>query len=697
MENIAANINYRRLIEDKGYIIHLCNMAHAKEINEAKAFLKEIIKFTEQNRLVVEKAWAIHTLGWIYLNEFKFEKVIENHLRAQEIFAKHSQIKGLMSTYNGLMAVYATQELWDLGIEWGIKAIELAREHKDYRALAALLINIVELYLKLDQCDKAEEIMNQIKEINYSLDKFSEICKYLIYAKCEIRVGKIEESLEDIQRAYELANQYGKTKLSEIYNVMGQIKIKKNDYTTAKKYFKKGIEVAKQYNQVGNILDNKLEWAKLNIVEGNYDEAIQKLNLAKDKLNVYQFTQKTKGIYWALSRAYKGKGDIESALKYLEKYLEIEEVLDKEKNRKWVKQLDFQKIETEVEIYKVLYDQVSELSEIGQRLTATLSTRKIVDVFIEEIKKLIQADCFELATYDEMNKKIEYHIYAEENNKMKIENEVFLPVLWKTCIETKSDLIINNIEDEYFRNLENNEEVLSKIIKEPKNNKELQFKSQIIVPLLNRDKVIGILSAKRYETNAYEFRDLNTLKILGSYVAIALVNAKLFKQVKYTAAHDALTKVLNRREILRKGEALYQKALEQKGLLGIIMIDVDEFKQINDTYGHYAGDQVLKNISEILKHSVRQNDLVGRYGGEEFLVVLPDIGIREVKKIAERIRINVKEKLKFNEAIKTTVSLGITQMNLEIKYFEEAVKRADQALYQAKETGKNKVVVYEAR
>ncbi len=156
--------------------------------------------------------------------------------------------------------------------------------------------------------------------------------------------------------------------------------------------------------------------------------------------------------------------------------------------------------------------------------------------------------------------------------------------------------------------------------------------------------------------------------------------------------------MFNRNVILTQGENILNNRLETKQNFSIIMIDVDFFKQINDNYGHDIGDIVLKDVSSIIKNEIRNTDYLGRYGGEEFLVLLPNINLDEAKKIADRIRISV-ENYKYyyltsEKYNRVTLSLGVYEFNKNEFDFFEGVKKADKALYMAKSLGRNMAIEY---
>lgn len=163
------------------------------------------------------------------------------------------------------------------------------------------------------------------------------------------------------------------------------------------------------------------------------------------------------------------------------------------------------------------------------------------------------------------------------------------------------------------------------------------------------------------------------------------------KRIEELSVTDPLTKLYNR---LRFNDVIDQLILNHRKtdkMLSIILIDIDNFKEVNDTFGHQVGDYVLIEIANLLKESVRDTDLVARWGGEEFIILLPEIDIKTSVKVAEKIRKNVESHI-FKDVGTLTCSFGVTQhMNDDTK--EKMFSRADIALYKAKNTGKNAVVI----
>jgi diguanylate cyclase len=170
----------------------------------------------------------------------------------------------------------------------------------------------------------------------------------------------------------------------------------------------------------------------------------------------------------------------------------------------------------------------------------------------------------------------------------------------------------------------------------------------------------------------------------------------LVDKLQYLYRTDELTGLLNRRALIEELEDEVRRTKRYKSDLSLIICDIDYFKEINDNFGHDIGDRVLQNVSALIKEALRNTDIIGRYGGDEFLLILPETSIGGAKEIAERIRLAIKGfelQMEGNKAIRTTVSLGVAEFNADKEDINGLIKRADNALYMAKGRGRNRVYI----
>ena len=178
--------------------------------------------------------------------------------------------------------------------------------------------------------------------------------------------------------------------------------------------------------------------------------------------------------------------------------------------------------------------------------------------------------------------------------------------------------------------------------------------------------------------------------------SVSVIEAKrLMGALRDSALKDQLTGLHNRRFLQEYTESLVAGVLRRGSRIGLIMCDLDYFKQVNDLYGHHAGDSVLKELAQIMRRSVREADIVIRFGGEEFLIVVMDNAEETAFMVAEKIRENValaKIHVPHGPELSKTISLGISEFPEDTESFWQAIKFADVALYRAKETGRNRSV-----
>jgi two-component system, cell cycle response regulator len=174
---------------------------------------------------------------------------------------------------------------------------------------------------------------------------------------------------------------------------------------------------------------------------------------------------------------------------------------------------------------------------------------------------------------------------------------------------------------------------------------------------------------------------------------------ELYRQLAIT---DPLTGIFNRRHFFQLANSELQRTCRYSHPLAVIMIDIDYFKRVNDTYGHAIGDQVLQELSSLISSALRSVDIFARYGGEEFIALLPETDLQAVSATAERLRRKVAESPFCNRQhhINITISIGVSALDLSVQLppsqlgtFDQLVNLADQALYEAKKGGRNRVCV----
>ena len=225
----------------------------------------------------------------------------------------------------------------------------------------------------------------------------------------------------------------------------------------------------------------------------------------------------------------------------------------------------------------------------------------------------------------------------------------------------------------------------------PRDDPSTPIRSMVCVPLIVRGRPIGVMTCTSPEPGAFTEGSLEMMSFIAQTIALDIENVRLTK----VAVTDPLTRAFNREFLMQRLPLEMQVAAEQGAPLSLAMVDVDHFKSVNDRFGHDAGDRVLVVVAERLRSAIRANDVLVRYGGEEFLVLLPATDLEIAAEIAERMRVKMQENpIHAAEAtVEIRISVGVAAHQGEADTSDNFIRRADGALYSAKRQGRNRVVL----
>lgn len=218
-----------------------------------------------------------------------------------------------------------------------------------------------------------------------------------------------------------------------------------------------------------------------------------------------------------------------------------------------------------------------------------------------------------------------------------------------------------------------------------------ETRSIICVPLLVGDKIIGSLEVlNRRDGEAFSNQDMSVLTAFGNQVAISLENSFLYRQ----STVDGLTGLYNQKYFKEQVRVEFARASRYASPLSVLMLDLDDFKKYNDNCGHLEGDQLLRNVARAIRSNVRECDIVCRYGGEEFAVILPQVSSRTAKLVAERVRTGVENMKASAKGKGITCTIGASSFPETARTEIQLVEEADKAMYAAKAGGKNRIAAF---
>ncbi len=218
------------------------------------------------------------------------------------------------------------------------------------------------------------------------------------------------------------------------------------------------------------------------------------------------------------------------------------------------------------------------------------------------------------------------------------------------------------------------------------------------VPLMGREGIIGYLTIDNNQKDAYGAEAVGLAETFAAQAAIAIENARLYAELQVVATSDPLTGLHNRRHFFDLAAQELSRSRRYNRPLSAIMIDIDQFKRVNDTYGHAVGDGVLVEAAAVMGVQIRNNDIIARYGGEEFVVLLPETDLAVGQEVAERIRQKLAQTdfKSGNGPVHITASLGVATLQADWTSIDPLLQHADSALYIAKAKGRNRVELWGA-
>jgi diguanylate cyclase (GGDEF)-like protein len=324
------------------------------------------------------------------------------------------------------------------------------------------------------------------------------------------------------------------------------------------------------------------------------------------------------------------------------------------------------------------------LHDVSQELISIKTERdQIYNAIHSAVTRLMPCDAFVITIMDQEEDNIVSEFVVDRGERSAPYQFSASNGLSEVILSTGESRLINDLTgDEKFPGYDFGLKDLSKAI--------------IAVPMKSSGRVMGIISAQSYTPGVYSQDDVELLELLAAYAGIAIDNAQLLSEVGKLALTDSLTGLPNRRAFDFELKKEVARASRYEHHLVLLMLDIDDFKQYNDKYGHVAGDEHLKNISNTVCDCLREPDMVFRYGGEEISMILPFTDLKGGVKLAERIRTTI-EKYTPEKAKDPgfTVSIGVAEIPSNSETALGLLQAADEALFAAKHMGKN--MVYSAK
>jgi len=341
--------------------------------------------------------------------------------------------------------------------------------------------------------------------------------------------------------------------------------------------------------------------------------------------------------------------------------------------------------QTEVELARTI-EELGIINHISLAVTAGLDMEHVLKTLYEQCSQLVPIDIFYVALYDEANSLIHIPLFYERGHYQAGPSRDIKdrPGTIGNIIQSRKTLYISNTIKSDTHPLHQSESILDK-----------PTRSYIGIPLTLRERVIGVMSIQNYRADAYTDDHIRILERIAIQAAIAVENARLYAEVQRLAIIDELTGIYNYRGLQELGAREVERAHRFNRPLSVLFFDIDDFRNFNNTYNHSTGNIILRAISELCRSILRTVDVLARYGGDEFVALLPETDIASAEAVARRMVEEIaadKIATPFGELC-VTISIGVTALSEERTHLSALIDRANHAEHQAKQGQKGIVVI----
>lgn len=386
--------------------------------------------------------------------------------------------------------------------------------------------------------------------------------------------------------------------------------------------------------------------------------------------------------YGRMAEAFAASGDYQSAYEHLKRHMERMLAQEAGENARKARELE----ETGRNL--------SAIGEIGQRITNSLDEAMVLNTAYESVSALMDTEIFAIGMLDNALDIVDYRLLMEAGRRLPLAQVASDDAnsFASKAVASKKAFMLGMNGARFTENA-----AMPGCMAE-----STPPLSIVCCPLALSGRVTGVIAAQSRKENAYSGRNLETMKALASYIAIALNNAQQSEELRAKAKDlelasrtDALTGLNNRRRVMEKLNEEAVRFQRNQRPFSVIICDVDHFKKVNDTYGHDCGDAVLKALADLLGWHIRKQDCLARWGGEEFLLLLPETNATGAAVLAEKLRRRVAE-FEFTYAgatIPLTMTFGVAEFIRDYGV-DACIVGADSALYKGKADGRNRVVIF---
>lgn len=669
-------------------------------LNALNKFEKAKAIFSELNDYKMH-GYSLLALGSIYKQSGDLPAALEYYKQALVPMRLRENLYGIGSIYSSIGSVYFDLDNYEKANYYYSSCVSEATQVDDFSNITSCSANIAHVYIKLNDYEKAEIYAN--KAINVSKKygfKKSKIYALLILGEIESYKNNVEKAEVIFKQTLNLSRGIGSEK-DEIKALLGlaKLRLEKDGVTFAqlaydkskkikrKDFIRESSELMANYYFSINNYKQAYEFLKIyqtvnaQIIRNDNNNSISSLtnSLASSKAN-YEIEILKKNEL--LNKAYIEEQKYSQAIWLL--VIIIISIVLFTSYRRFI--INKQTLMLKMQVDERTKD-IQRIGEFGKKITSLIEIEQVAEESYEQVKILFNADVFGLGIYHSDD---EFITFAHTFEKNKLLAKYQVPVsdvdrLAVICVCQKRQLNIAN-RNEHLK-------YVKRIVK-PLTGSLME--SVVYLPLFIESRVVGCITVQKEISGGFTDSEMNILRSISSYISVAVVNSMTLSNVKTIAYTDYLTELPNRRAFIERYNDIVVLNNRSENDLCVAIADIDKFKLFNDKYGHDGGDYVLKEVAKLFKKGIRSQDLVARWGGEEFVFVFPNTKLSGAIVLLNKIRARLAETVyTFDDRkFSITSTFGVVDFDQEAT-LDEMIDKADQALYIGKSKGRNQVVNYQ--
>lgn len=671
--------------------------------------------------------------GWARIHLGRFEEAVADLHTAREQFTAASDTDGVMKAMNALGVLSfrigetdQARELWE-------EVLELARSEASLSRQIASLNNLGELFGSLG--DYRAALAHYERAGRLAGETGDESVRAVIQAnlgRIHLEEHDLVSAEKHLNDALELAAAaHDRITEAEVLTQLGRtLTLRLNGADPdgeAEQLHLQSAELCEEMGYPTGVILALEHLGRLLITEHRLDEAEQHLRRAAEMAQGTDARVTTIDALKELVDSYRTAGQTESALRVATWLLEVErehagaDLAREVQSIRAMHELDQARMEAEiVRLRNVELREKSEelelsnrklqlMHRIGSELTSTLDLDEMARRLHDRLNELMTADVFGVAFFDEEHELLDFAVVIEDNQRL---TPFQIPV---ASTESFSSWVVRNRREIVLQDADRSyKDYLTKRV----SISSTRCRSLVFLPLELEGRIIGVLTVQSHEKHMYDDDRIEMLHLLSPYIAVAMDNSRklytiralnralekekeqlqdAYGRIAHLANHDILTQLPNRRLLAELINEYIPLARRQSARFAVLYVDLDDFKPVNDTYGHDAGDAVLVSIAKRLNQAVRESDTVARIGGDEFLIVLRNFAqapqlMSTVEGIARKVLHSISLPVRVaGDERRLSASIGICVFPDDGASYNELIVASDRAMYRAKEAGKSRI------